>query len=174
MNYLALAAAVLWAGAARAGPRECALDLQAELGHAPNYTTAANVTNALSDKDPHLVSVTLTIGAIESGLNARAPRGAAGEVGMFQILPSNLAWLAKRCLVTGNPRREAVNAQLAYCYVEYLYEQAGGDTSATVAAYNAGPRAIQLVQGYRPLPGVTANYLVKFNRLMGRISACRN
>jgi hypothetical protein len=150
----------------------CGLNLQATLGHAPNYTTLSTVGRALVDKDPDLIVATLIVGAIESGLQPNVARGAAGEIGMFQILPSNFAWLAKRCDVTGNPRREAVNARLAYCYLEYLHELSGGDLDATIAAYNAGPSVIEKLQRHRPIPGGTANYLVKFNRLRKGTQAC--
>jgi soluble lytic murein transglycosylase-like protein len=110
---------------------------------------------------------------IETGLNPRPPRGAAGEIGTFQVMPATARAMAERCGVKGNPANEAVSAKLAYCYVELVHGLSGGDWYATVAAYNAGPSAIIRVKRYGMLPSVTANYLYKFNRLMERTNACR-
>lgn len=155
------------------GARDCGMELQQTLGHAPNWTTMSTVSTALEGKDATLVAATLIVGAIESGLSAKAPRGAAGEVGMFQIMPANIPWLSKLCGVRGHPRDEAVNAQLAYCLISHLYQLTDGDLDATVAAYNAGPRIIPRVLRYQQLPPVTSSYLWRFNRLLRRVQACQ-
>jgi soluble lytic murein transglycosylase-like protein len=152
----------------------CGLNLQAVLGFTKNYTTIPNVARALQDRIPELVQATMIIGAIESGLQANVRRGAAGEIGMFQMLPSNVPWLKKRCGVTGDPRDEAVSAQLAYCYLEHLYELSGGDIIATVAAYNAGPSAITKLRNKQRLPQITAEYLRRYKHLREKAHACRN
>lgn len=127
----------------------------------------SEVLAALADKPAGLVADVLVIGVIESGLT-RGRRGAAGEVGTFQLMPATAAWAAQHCGIRGEWTRPGVNARLAYCYYNDLLLQAGGDMQAAVAAYNYGPKAIRIVREYGTLPKITANYLVKHIRLRER------
>lgn len=147
----------------------CAIELVSELDgdHLESAGPILDVLVALGDKPPEMVARLLVIGVIESRLTSGRP-GAAGEVGMFQIMPATAAWAAKECGIVGDYANRKVNAKLAYCYFDHLYKQSGFDRDAAVAAYNAGPKAIRWVHEYGTLPKVTANYLWKYNRLMGR------
>jgi soluble lytic murein transglycosylase-like protein len=85
----------------------------------------------------------------ESRMNPRA-RGAAGEIGMFQIMPNTARHWAER---TGNPVpteeelfRTALNARISAWYLrEGLDEFADRDdpTAFALAFYNAGPSRIR-------------------------------
>lgn len=149
----------------------CAYELVTEVGGSRVETAGPILAAlvALKDKPADRVAAVLTIGLIESGLTRGRP-GAAGEIGMFQVMPATAAWAAKQCKIDGAWHLPSVNAKLAYCYFEYQYVDSGFDLYAALAAYNAGPRAILWVKQYKSLPKVTANYLVKFNRLMTRTS----
>lgn len=147
----------------------CAHELVSEVGgsHADSAAAISDVLVALRDKPADMVATMLIIGTIETGLTT-GRRGAAGEVGLFQVMPATAAEAAARCKITGKWSNTQVNAKIAYCYYESLYLQSGFDVTAAVAAYNYGPKAIAKAQRYEELPKVTANYLVKFNRLKER------
>ncbi len=77
----------------------------------------------------------LEVAIQESGLNQNA-RGAAGEIGIFQLLPSTAAMLGV------DPTDPAQNIQGGCRYLAMLLTQFG-DPVAAVAAYNAGPGTVQ-------------------------------
>jgi soluble lytic murein transglycosylase-like protein len=76
-------------------------------------------------------AVALAVAQQESGFSQGA-RGAAGEVGVFQLLPSTAAGLGV------NPYDEGQNIQGGVSYLAQLYRQFGDWTKA-LAAYNGGP-----------------------------------
>jgi hypothetical protein len=74
-------------------------------------------------------SIALAVAQQESSFNPDA-RGAAGEVGVFQLLPSSFPGQA-----IGDPN---TNISLGVGYLASLYQQFG-DWATALAAYNAGP-----------------------------------
>ena len=70
----------------------------------------------------------------ESSLNPAA-RGAAGEVGLFQLMPATAAGLGV------DPYSLSGNIQGGVSYLRQLYAQFG-DWSQALAAYNAGPGSV--------------------------------
>ena len=99
----------------------------------------------------------LLVGKRESGLNSEVELGTSGEVGPWQILPST----AKPYLQAGELLRDPkTNARIAAQYLTDLLELTDGDYLQAIAAYNYGPRAIERLRTGRPLPKITANYLV--------------
>lgn len=143
---------------------QCGRDLVTELG-GEDTAAVQDIVSAVSDKSPDLVAALLVIGALESRLTRHPAKGLAGEIGTFQILPSTIEWLQPQCSEWGDPVKLRTNTRLAACYLEHLLGEADGDLTAAVAAYNAGPSAITKYRNYRPLPGTTANYVVRFNKL---------
>ncbi len=75
-------------------------------------------------------AIALAVAQQESGFNQGA-RGAAGEVGMFQLLPSTASDLGV------NPYNESENIEGGISYLAQLYRQFGDWTKA-LAAYNGG------------------------------------
>ena len=76
-------------------------------------------------------SIALAVAKQESGFNQGA-RGAAGEVGIFQLMPGTAADLGV------NPYSESENIQGGIAYLSQLYRQFG-DWAKALAAYNGGP-----------------------------------
>jgi len=81
------------------------------------------------------VALALGVAWMESRLNTNAPRGAAGEVGMFQIMP-------ERCRLEGFPPRRLsepeFNAWLGTRLLARYYKEEGSVARAA-AKYVAGP-----------------------------------
>lgn len=174
LNHLIAAALALTTSVATAGSlQQCGSELLTETGHEDRTQTMLSVAASLSSKHANVAAAVLMIGILETGLNPHPAHGAAGEVGTFQVLPSNLPWLAERCGIRGDPENVVVNAKLAACLLDSYLQQSDGDIGAAVAAYNAGPRAIKLVRDYKPLPRVTSYYLWRFQRMRERTS-CSN
>lgn len=117
----------------------------------------------------------------ESSFNPEPPRGSAGEVGPFQVLPSTANWLrglpsspdavrsADITTVEGN----------AIIGIYYLAQQVArfGDLWRAVAAYNAGPtRVADLIKRYgdgyfERLPSTTQRYVQSVRRLYDQLVA---
>lgn len=77
------------------------------------------------------VPIALAVAQRESGFN-QAARGAASEVGVYQLLPTTAAELGV------NPYDLAQNIQGGLTYLRRQYDTFG-DWSLALAAYNAGP-----------------------------------
>ncbi len=82
--------------------------------------------------------------ATESDFNARAV-SAQGAVGLMQVLPAT----AKRYGVT-DPLKPANNLEAGTRYLRSLLERYNGDLALALAAYNAGPAAVQRYGGVPP------------------------
>lgn len=68
----------------------------------------------------------------ESGFNQGA-RGAAGEIGVFQLMPATAAGLGV------DPYDLRQNIRGGVLYLSQMLNRYGGDTQMALAAYNAGP-----------------------------------
>ena len=95
------------------------------MDYAAQIQTAATAAGV----DPALA---LAVAYRESGLNPAA-RGAAGEVGLFQLMPATAAGLGV------NPYDIGENIAGGLSYLRQLLTRYNGDTSKALAAYNAGP-----------------------------------
>lgn len=92
--------------------------------------------------DPYLL---LAIIRIESKFNPYTV-SEKGAVGLMQLMPETAAWVAQKA---GMPQElamrlddPAVNVTLGAWYVRYLLDRFAGNTALAVAAYNAGPTAV--------------------------------
>lgn len=81
--------------------------------------------------------VILAIIAVESGGDPNA-RGAAGEIGLMQILPATGRLLGVSAAELRDP---AVNIDTGARYLAIELRACGGDVACATAAYNGGPRA---------------------------------
>lgn len=90
--------------------------------------------------DPRLAEA---VGWRESGLrqNARSPKGA---VGVMQLMPSTARSLGV------DPRRRSDNIEGGVAYLATLLQRFGGDVVLSLAAYNAGPGAVDAHRGVPP------------------------
>ncbi|MDI3316726.1 MAG: lytic transglycosylase domain-containing protein [Bacillota bacterium] len=78
----------------------------------------------------------------ESGFNPEA-RGAAGEIGLMQILPSTARWIHRNLMGGGELQLSALfdpvtNVRYGTAYLARLIRQNGGDVALALTAYNAG------------------------------------
>jgi soluble lytic murein transglycosylase-like protein len=99
----------------------------------------------------------------ESGFNPTA-RSGAGALGLTQLMPGTASALG----VT-NPLDPAQSLQGGAKYLREQLDRFGGDEKLALAAYNAGPGAVQKYGGVPPY-AETQNYV---NSVMGKAAAFR-
>ena len=99
----------------------------------------------------------------ESGFNPNA-RSGAGAVGLTQLMPGTASALG----VT-NPLDPAQSLQGGAKYLRQQLDRFGGDEKLALAAYNAGPGAVQKYGGVPPY-AETQNYVTS---VMGKAAAFR-
>ncbi len=99
---------------------------------------------------------------VESGFNpdARSPKGA---VGLMQLMPATIKQYG-----VSNPFNPAENVRAGVAYLRALLDRYQNDEALALAAYNAGPGAVdnhgQRVPPYRE----TTDYVAHVNRLASR------
>ena len=82
----------------------------------------------------------------ESGFNANA-RSSAGAVGLTQLMPATAAALGVK-----DPTDPAQSIEGGATYLRQQLDRFGGDVSKALAAYNAGPGAVEKYNGVPPYP----------------------
>jgi soluble lytic murein transglycosylase-like protein len=93
--------------------------------------------------DPSLVRA---VARTESNFDPTA-RSAAGAEGVMQLMPATA-----QALGVANPYDPAQNVRGGALYLRELLDRFGGDVSRAVAAYNAGPGAVERAGGIPPFP----------------------
>lgn len=102
------------------------------------------------DVDPALVAA---VAAAESGGN-QSTMSPAGAVGVMQLMPDTAAGLG----VDPNNRKDNIRGGAKY--LRQMLDRFGGDVRKAVAAYNAGPGAVDQYGGVPPYQE-TQNYVAK-------------
>lgn len=102
------------------------------------------------DVDPKLVAA---IAQAESGGNQSAV-SSAGAIGVMQLMPDTAATLGV------DPYNKQQNIEGGTKYIRQLMDTFNGDVQKAVAAYNAGPKAVQDYDGVPPYRE-TQNYVNK-------------
>lgn len=99
---------------------------------------------------------------VESAFNPRA-RSPKGALGLMQLTPATL-----RQYGVANPFDPTENVRAGVTYLRALLDRYGNDETLALAAYNAGPGAVdkhgQAVPPYRE----TRNYVAQINRMVGQ------
>ena len=117
-----------------------------------DYTPLITAEAQAQGVDPALA---LAVANRESGRwwsSASIPTGAAGEIGVFQLMPATAAALGV------NPYDVSQNIRGGVAYLKAMFA-AFGDWCLAVAAYNCGPRCVQdYLAGARSLPASTVDY----------------
>ena len=129
-------------------------------GASSAFDAQINAAAASNGIDPALLK---SLVSQESGFNPSA-RSGAGAVGLTQLMPGTAASLG----VT-NPLDPAQSLQGGAKYLREQLDRFGGDEQLALAAYNAGPGAVQKYGGVPPY-AETQNYV---NSVMGKAAAFR-
>ena len=111
--------------------------------------------------DPALVQAVIEV---ESGEDASAV-SSRGAQGLMQVLPETAAWL-------GFPESAdpAVSLEAGCHYLRALLDSFGGDVELALAAYNAGPGAVERYGQQVPPYRETRDYVQKIKGRTGRLS----
>jgi soluble lytic murein transglycosylase-like protein len=155
-------------GAPSAPSAAFASSLQAATATAASTTTPAATTGATSAAATpfaaeidaaaarHGLDPALLRGLIrqESNFNPAAT-SPAGAQGLCQLMPATAAGLG-----VANPSDPAQNIEGGAKYLKQQLDRFGGDVSKALAAYNAGPGAVQKYNGVPPY-AETQNYVQK-------------
>ncbi len=93
--------------------------------------------------DPYLVAAVIKA---ESGYDPVAV-STAGAVGLMQLMPDTAKWVVSLKNWKGGEKPQLTdpndNIQLGACYLAYLADNFGGDSTAMLAAYNAGEGTVR-------------------------------
>jgi soluble lytic murein transglycosylase-like protein len=129
-------------------------------GDSSAFDAQINAAAASNGIDPALLKGLVSQ---ESGFDPSA-RSGAGAVGLTQLMPATASALG----VT-NPLDPAQSLQGGAKYLREQLDRFGGDETLALAAYNAGPGAVQKYGGIPPY-AETQNYVTS---VMGKAAAFR-
>jgi soluble lytic murein transglycosylase-like protein len=107
--------------------------------------------------DPRLA---IAVARTESGLSPEA-KSSAGAIGIMQLMPETAATLGVQNVQ--DPRQ---NIDGGVRYLRQLLDKFDGNTEKALAAYNAGPQAVQEYDGVPPYQE-TVEYVAKVKKLYG-------
>lgn len=114
--------------------------------------------------NPALIASVITV---ESGGDAAA-HGAAGEVGLMQILPSTGMWIGNA--TQGELTVPEINIRVGTAYIRYCVDRKGGNVLAGIAGYNYGPDRVRVQPGKVIAPVRVLEYAMK---VLGYVDAYR-
>ena len=105
---------------------------------------------------------------VESGFNpyARSPKGA---MGLMQLMPSTAKQYGVRDAF--NP---AENVRAGVAYLRELLDRYSNNEELALAAYNAGPGAVDKHHQSIPPYRETQSYVMRINKMAGRPAALRD
>lgn len=105
------------------------------------------------EKMEEMMNLVLSVIQQESGGDANA-RSGVGAIGLMQLMPGTAAELGV------NPNDPQDNVRGGVKYLMQMLDRFGGDATKAVAAYNAGPGAVEKYGGVPPF-AETQNYVQK-------------
>jgi len=102
---------------------------------------------------------------VESGYNAYA-RSPKGALGLMQLMPATIQQFGVR-----NPFNPMENIRAGVSYLRQLLDRYSNDEALALAAYNAGPGAVDRHGVAIPPYKETRDYVSKINRMAGQSAA---
>ncbi len=105
--------------------------------------------------EPALIAAVITV---ESSGRADAV-GAAGEIGLMQILPSTAEWFGN--ISAQELRDPETNIQFGAAYLGYCIDRNGGNVPAGIAGYNYGPDRVRVEGNQVIVPEGVLRYMTK-------------
>jgi len=99
---------------------------------------------------------------VESAFNPYA-RSAKGALGLMQLMPATMQQFGVR-----NAFDPAENVRAGVAYLRQLLDRYGNDEQLALAAYNAGPGAVDRHGNTVPPYRETRNYVAQINEMAGR------
>lgn len=126
-------------------------------GQVPKLEAMVDQVAAKYGLDPALLRAVVEV---ESDFNPLAV-SRAGAMGLMQLMPDTA-----RSLGVKNPFNPLENLEGGACYLKSMIGRFNGNLKLALAAYNAGPGAVERYGGVPPY-GETLSYLRKINRLTG-------
>lgn len=117
------------------------------------YATYIVRYGAQNKVEPALIAAMMTV---ESGGRADAV-GAAGEIGLMQILPSTAEWFGG--ITVPELRDPAVNIEYGSAYLGYCIDRNEGHVAAGIAGYNYGPDRVRVQDGRIIVPEIVSRYV---------------
>ncbi|MCL6611505.1 MAG: lytic transglycosylase domain-containing protein [Peptococcaceae bacterium] len=126
-------------------------------GQGPHLEAMVDRVAAKYGLDPALLRAVVEV---ESDFNPLAVSG-AGAMGLMQLMPDTA-----RSLGVKNPFDPMENLEGGARYLKSMIGRFNGNLRLALAAYNAGPGAVEKYGGVPPY-GETLSYLRKINRLTG-------
>ena len=109
----------------------------------PSATSVSSSIQDASQSTGLSANLLKAVATVESGLNPHAV-SSAGAIGVMQLMPGTAADLGV------NPNNVAQNVQGGAEYLKSLLGTFQGDVSLALAAYNAGPGAVEQFGGIPP------------------------
>lgn len=103
--------------------------------------------------DPALIAAIMTV---ESRGKSDAV-GAAGEIGLMQILPSTAEWFGG--VSPEELRDPATNILFGAAYIGYCIDKKGGNVPAGIAGYNYGPDRVRVEENRVIAPESVIRYI---------------
>jgi soluble lytic murein transglycosylase-like protein len=113
----------------------------------------------LNDVRPDLVRAVVQV---ESGFNPRA-RSAKGALGLMQLMPATMQEFGVQ-----NPFDPADNVRAGVAYLRQLLDRYDNNETLALAAYNAGPGAVDRHGQTVPPYAETRNYVAQIDRIASR------
>lgn len=117
-----------------------------------------NIVESAANKFGIAPELLKAVAKVESGLNPMAV-SSSGAMGLMQLMPGTAASLG-----VNNPFDSVENAEGGARYLKSLLDKYGGDAKMALAAYNAGPGAVDRYGGVPPY-SETISYLNKINNI---------
>ena len=153
-------AAVAGSATATTPPALAAAALEATSPTAPWRSHIEEASRRFGVPVPWIERVMIAESRGRTTWNGRPTVSSAGAMGLMQLMPTTWTAMRRRLGLGQNPHAPRDNILAGTLYLRLMYDRFG--YPGLFGAYNAGPaRYAAYLEGHRPLPGETRDYLRK-------------